>query len=192
MTTISFSVDCCHAHFCTDDYHLFLNVFSSCTFLYEWLPFLIEWIVVIYIYVRMITFLFKLFVVIYISVRMITIPVWMDCRHFHFCTNEYHFFVYGFSSCTFCANGFQYSLYMDFRHAHFYANDFPYSFGFSMCAMFFNAWIARCSDELYTILTLCLMLSNAELRGAVKRFMNDVIMYISFEFFNIRFYIIVL
>ena len=42
-------------HVCTNDYHLFLNGLLSCTFLYEWLPFLFEWIVVIYISVRMTT-----------------------------------------------------------------------------------------------------------------------------------------
>ena len=67
MTTFSFWVDFRHVHFCTDDYLLILNGFTSCTFLYEWLPFLFEWIVVIYI-----------------SVRMTTISFWMDCCHFHF------------------------------------------------------------------------------------------------------------
>ena len=79
MTTISFSMDCRHLHFCKNDYHFFLNGLASFTFLYEWLPFLFEWIVVIYI-----------------SVRMTTIYFWMDCRHLHFCLNDYHFVVYGF------------------------------------------------------------------------------------------------
>ena len=113
MTTISIWIDCRHSHFCTDDYHFFLNGFSSCTILYDWLPFIFEWIVVMHI-----------------SVRMTTISFWMDFRYAHFCTNCYHFVLYGFSSCTFCANDFPYFLYMDFRHAYFCANDFPYSFGF--------------------------------------------------------------
>ena len=57
MITFSFWMDFRHVHFCTDDYLLslnefssypflsddyilILNGFSSCTFLYEWLPFL--------------------------------------------------------------------------------------------------------------------------------------------------------
>ena len=131
MTTISFWMDCRHAHFCTNDYHFFLNGMSLFTYLYEWLPFLFEWIVVIYI-----------------SVRMTNISFWMDCRHAHFCTNDYHFVVYGFLSSTFCANEFPYSLYRDFRHGNFCANDFPYSFVFSMCVMLFNSWITWSSDEL--------------------------------------------
>ena len=49
ITTISFWVDCCHTHFCTDDYHLFLNWFSSFTSLYEWLPFRFIWVFVMHI-----------------------------------------------------------------------------------------------------------------------------------------------
>ena len=49
MTTILFWIDCCHLHFCTNHYLFFLNGLLSCTFLYEWLPSLFEWIVVIYI-----------------------------------------------------------------------------------------------------------------------------------------------
>ena len=161
----SFWMDCRHVHFCRDDYLLILNGFSSCTFLYEWLPFLFECIVVIYI-----------------SVRMTTISCWIDFCHVHFCTSDYHFVVYGFSSCTFCANDFPYSciwiyvmhisvrmttisFWMDFRHANFCTNDYhffymdfrhAYSvqwlsifFWFSMmCAMLFNGWIAWSSDEL--------------------------------------------
>ena len=69
-----------HTHFCLNYYHFFLNKFSSCTFLYEWLPFRFEWIVVMYI-----------------SVRMTTISFSTDFRHAHFCTNDYHFFLNGFS-----------------------------------------------------------------------------------------------
>ena len=131
MTTIYFWTDCHHEHFCTNDYHFFLNGLSSYTFLYEWLPFLFEWIFVMHIFVR-----------------MTTISFWMDFRHAHFCTNDYHFVVYGFLSCTFCANDFPYSFYIDSRHAIFCTIDFPYSFGFSMCAMLFNPWIAWCSEQL--------------------------------------------
>ena len=56
----------------------------------------------------------------HVSVRMTTISFRMDFRH---------------------ARSVQMTLdnlYMDFRHAHFCANDFPYSIGFSMCAMLFN------------------------------------------------------
>ena len=135
MTTISFWTVWCHAHFCTNDYHLFLNRFSSFTslvwmttiffkglssftFLYEWLPFLFERIVVMHI-----------------SVRRTTISFWIDFRHAHFCTNDYHFILYGFSSCIFCAMTFHILcvlifvmhflckwlsilMYIDFRHAY--------------------------------------------------------------------------
>ena len=84
MTTIYFWMDCRHLHFCTIDYHIVLNGLSSFTFLYEWLPFLFEWIFVICI-----------------SVRMTTISFWMDCCHAHFCTNDCYFFLIRFSSCTF-------------------------------------------------------------------------------------------
>ena len=89
ITTISFWMDFRHSHLCTNDYHFFLNGLSSCTFLYKWLPFIFEWIVVMHI-----------------SVRMTTISFWMDCRHAHFCMNDYHFVVYGFLSCIFCAMTF--------------------------------------------------------------------------------------
>ena len=39
ITTISFEWVFVNAHFCTNDYHFFFKRFSSCTFLYEWLPF---------------------------------------------------------------------------------------------------------------------------------------------------------
>ena len=84
MTNIYLWMDCRHLHFCTNDYHLFLNGLSSFTFLYEWIPCLFEWIVVIYI-----------------SLRMNTISFWMDCRHLHFCTNDYNFFLKGLSSFIF-------------------------------------------------------------------------------------------
>ena len=77
-------MECRHVHFCTDDYILILNGFSSCIFLYGWLPSHFERIVVMYI-----------------SLRMTTISFWKDCRHLHFCTNDYHFFLNGLLSCTF-------------------------------------------------------------------------------------------
>ena len=61
-----FWMECCHTHFCTNDCHFFLNGLSSCTFLYEWLPFLFEWIFVMHV-----------------SVQMTTISFWMDFRHAH-------------------------------------------------------------------------------------------------------------
>ena len=84
ITTISFWMEFCHLHFCMHDYHFFLNGLSSFTFLCEWLP-----------------FLFELIVFIYIFVRRTTISFWIDCRHAHFCTNDYHFFLNRFSSCKF-------------------------------------------------------------------------------------------
>ena len=63
---------------------IFLNGLLSCTFLYEWLLFLFEWSFVMHI-----------------SVRMTTISFWMDFRHTRFCANDYHFFLNGFSSCSF-------------------------------------------------------------------------------------------
>ena len=84
MTTISFWMDFRHVHFCTDDYHLILYGSSSFTFLYEWHHFLFERIVVMHV-----------------SVRMTTISFCMDLRHARFCKNDYHFFLNGFSSCTF-------------------------------------------------------------------------------------------
>ena len=86
MTTISFRMDCRHLHFCTDDYHLILNGLLSCTFLYEWLPFLLEWIVVMHV-----------------SVRMTTISLNVDFRHSLSVQMIFHILVYGFSSCIFCA-----------------------------------------------------------------------------------------
>ena len=89
MTNISFWLDCRHLHFCTDDYHLILDGSSSFTFLYDWLPYLFECIVVMHI-----------------SVLMTTISFWLDYCHAHFCTNDYHFVLYGFLSCIFCAMTF--------------------------------------------------------------------------------------
>ena len=60
----------------------------------------------------------------HVSVQMTTIMLNMGFRHARFFEND-----------------FQYHLYMDFRHAHFCANDVPYSFGFPMCAILFNALI---------------------------------------------------
>ena len=82
--SISFYMGFCHAHFCTNDCPFILNGLSSWTFMYEWLP-----------------FLFELIVAMQISVRMTTISFWMDCRRAHFCTNDYHLFLNGLSSCTF-------------------------------------------------------------------------------------------
>ena len=68
---------------CTEENRFKKRPASSCTFV-EWLPFLFEWIFIIHI-----------------SVRMTTISFWMDFRHAHFCTNDYHLFLNGLSSCTF-------------------------------------------------------------------------------------------
>ena len=93
MTTISFWMGFRHAHFCPNDYHLILNWFSSCTFLYEWLPFLFCWVFVIYI-----------------SVRMTSISFSMDFRHAHFCSNDYYFFLNGFRHAYFCTNDYHFFL----------------------------------------------------------------------------------
>ena len=84
MTTISFRIDCCDARFCANDYHFFLNGFSSCTFLCEWLPSLFEWIFVMHLSVQMTTNSFIWVFVMHIMYKWLSI-----------------FFVFGFSSCTF-------------------------------------------------------------------------------------------
>ena len=93
MTTISFSMGFGHAHFFMNDYHFFLNRFSSCTFLSEWLPSHFEFVFVIYI-----------------SVRMTTISFSMDFGHAHFCTNDYYFFLNGFRHAHFCTNDYHFFL----------------------------------------------------------------------------------
>ena len=147
MTTFSFCMDFRHVHFCTDDHLLILNGFSSCTFLYKWLPFLFERIVVMHI-----------------SVRMTTISFWKDCRHARFCANDYHFFSNGFSSCMFLCEWLPFLLEWIFvihvmckwlsilctwiSSYTFLCEWLSIFYWFSMCAMLFNGWIARCSDEL--------------------------------------------
>ena len=119
-----------HVHFCTDDYHLILNGFSSCTFLYVWLPFLFDLIFVMHIRCKWLStfflngllsctflcewlpFLFEWIVVMHVSVRMISFL--MDCCHARFCANDCHFVVYGFSSCTFLCEWL--SIYYWFFH----------------------------------------------------------------------------
>ena len=109
----SLCLDCRHLHFCTNDYHFFLNWLSSFTFLYKWLPFLFEWIVVIYI-----------------SVRMTTISLYMGFRHAHSMQMTFHILVYWFSSmhvlCKWLSIFFWFSkisFWIDFRHVHFCTND---------------------------------------------------------------------
>ena len=84
MTTFSFWMDFLHVHFCTDDYLPILNGFLSWTFLYGWLPSPFEWISVMYI-----------------SARITTISFWVDCRHLHFCTDDYNLILKGLLSFTF-------------------------------------------------------------------------------------------
>ena len=100
-------MECRLLHFCTNDYHFFLTGLSSFAFLYEWLPFLFEWIVVIYI-----------------SVRMTTISFWMDCRHLHFCTKDYHFFLNWFVVIYISVQMTTISFWMDFLYVHFYTDDY--------------------------------------------------------------------
>ena len=125
-----------HVHVCTNDYphycvwvfvmhisvqmtiHSFLNGFSSCTRLYEWLPFLCV-----------------LVFIMHISVRMTIHFFWIGFRHGHVCTNDYHFFLNGLSSFTFLYEWLQFlfewivviyisvrmttiSFWMDCRHLH--------------------------------------------------------------------------
>ena len=116
---------------------LFLYGFSSCKCLYEWLPislwmgfrhvhvctnyypFPCEWVLVMYISVRMnihsfwmgfrhvhvctndYPIPFEWVFVMYMFVRMTTISFWMDCHHARFCANDYHLFLKGLSSFTF-------------------------------------------------------------------------------------------
>ena len=148
MTTIHSKWDGSHLYRNVNDNNPLKKKLSSFKFLYEWLPFLFEWIVVMHI-----------------SVRMTTISFWLDFRHAHFCTNDYHFVLYGFSSCIFCAMTFHILciwnfvmpflwkwlsilLNMDFRHAYS-VQWLSIFFWFSMmCAKLFNGWIAWSSDEL--------------------------------------------
>ena len=60
-------------------------------------------------------------VVIRTETCMTTISFLMDFRHARSVQMTFH------------------PLNMDFRHAHFCSNDFPYSIGFSLCAMLFDA-----------------------------------------------------
>ena len=47
-----------HLHFCTNDNHFFLNGFSSCTFLYKWLPFRCIWFFVMHILCKWLSIFF--------------------------------------------------------------------------------------------------------------------------------------
>ena len=146
MNTISFWVDCRHSHLCTVDYHLILSWLLSCTFLYEWLPFLFEWMSSCTFLCKWLKFLFEWNFVMHVSLRMNTISMYRGFRHAHSVQMTFHILVYVFSSCIFCANGF------------------PYSSGFSMFAMLFNMWIVtkyKRYINVYRILTMCLMLYNA-------------------------------
>ena len=124
--SISFWMLFCHVHFCTNNYYFLLNGLSSFTYVYEWLPFLFEWIVYFYI-----------------SVQMTIISSWMDCRRLYFCTNDYHFFLTGLSSFTFLYKWLPFLFdwivviyipvrmttiyfWMDCRHIHFCTNDYHY------------------------------------------------------------------
>ena len=113
MTTISFCMDSLHLHFCTNDYYFFLNGLLSCTFLYELLPFLFEWIVLMHV-----------------SVRMTTISLYMGFRHAHSVQMTFNIlWIWIFV------------MHISVRMT------FHILLVFSMCAMLFNAWIARCSDD---------------------------------------------
>ena len=86
-----------HAHFCKNAYHFMMEGFSSWTFLYEWLPFLFDWFSSCTFLYECLPFPFEWIIVMHISVRMTFISFWMDCRHSHFCRNDYHFFLNGLS-----------------------------------------------------------------------------------------------
>ena len=68
--TISYWMDCFHAHFCTNDYHFFFDGLSSCTFLCEWLPFLFVWIFVMHVLWKWLSILYTWIFVMHVSVRM--------------------------------------------------------------------------------------------------------------------------
>ena len=176
MTTLSFWMDCRHLNFCTNDFHYFLNGLSSSKWLYEWLPSLCDWIIVMHI-----------------AVRMTTISFWVDYRHAQSCTNDYELFLNRFSSCTFLyewlpfrfewifvmhilCNDFPYFLYFGFRHAYSVQMTFHI-----LCKWIFVKPISV--QMTFHILLVFYYVCNALLRvnSMVQwRIINDITMYIGF------------
>ena len=150
-----------HAHFCTNDYpflcvwvfvmhisvrmtiHFFLNCFSLCTYLYEWLSISLcigfrhahlgtndypysfrKSFRHVHLYTNDYPFLCLRVSVMHISVRM-TIDIHMGFHHGHFCTNDYPYsFWNGFRRAHFCTNDYPYSFWNGFRRAHFCTNNY--------------------------------------------------------------------
>ena len=65
--------------------HFLVNGFSSCMFLCEWLPFLLEWIWVMHVSVRINTISFRMDFRHARAVQMTLQTLYMDFRHAHFC-----------------------------------------------------------------------------------------------------------
>ena len=81
-----------HAHFCTKDYPFLLNGFSSCIFLYKWLPFLFELVFVMHISVwRTIHIFLTGFSSCTFLYEWLSISFFIGFRHAHFCANDYPF-----------------------------------------------------------------------------------------------------
>ena len=83
MTIHFFLMGFRHVHVSTNDYPYSYG-FSSRTCCTNDYPYYCVWLFVMNISVRMTIHLF-----------------WMRFCHVHVCTNDYHFLVYGFASCTF-------------------------------------------------------------------------------------------
>ena len=111
-----------------------------------------------HIFVRMTTIFFELIVVMHISVRMTTFSFWIDFRHAHFCMNDYHFFLKGFSSFTFLYEWppflFEWivviyisvqmatiSFWMDCRHLNFCTNDYHFFLNRLSSFTFLYGWL---------------------------------------------------
>ena len=131
-------MECRLLHFCTDDYILILSGFSSCTFLYGWLPSHFEWIFVMYI-----------------SVRMTTFSFWMDFRHVHFCTDNYILILNGFSSCTCLYEWLSASFWFDCCHARFCANDYHFILNGLLSCTFLYGWLPSLFEWIYVMHILC-------------------------------------
>ena len=112
----------------------FLSGLSSFTFLYGWLPSHFEWIVVIYI-----------------SARMTTISFRMDCCHAHFCTDDYHLFLNGFSSFTYIIWITTISFWKDCRHLHFCTNDYHFFLSGLLSCTFLYGWLRSLFEWIFVM-----------------------------------------
>ena len=178
MTTISFWMDCRHAHFCTNDYHFFLNGFLWCKFLYKLLS-ISSWMDFCHAYfcTNDYPFIFEWIVVMHISIRMTTISFWVDFRHANFCTNDYHFFFNGFSSCTFLSEWLPFSFIWVFINAH----------SVQMTFHILRIWIfvmhipVQKTFHILLVFLLCNALQRVNTSIVQWRIINDIIMYIGFD-----------